>query len=379
MREGQCPSLFFYDDMIINTQLSHDAEYIGDIRENRVGIDRNNIDFVATLLTSSLYSKPLDSFLRETVSNAYDSHVEAGTEDPILLLIEKKKNYREYQISIRDYGIGLSPERFDEIYKNIGSSTKRESNDYIGMFGIGRFSCLSCADTANITSYYNGTKYSYIMYKNGGGINIDKVGEVAGDFKNGLEVSIKKTVLYTSEWKSAINSLCLFDKLHVVFEGDDYSVSQIVEEFNKRVVHRFKTFVHCDLFFYKNHFKVGNVIYEADDSPVETNSIIIDLPMGTVDITPNREALQYTSTTQNTISSQAALVKKELEELVKNEADRKDHTIASLYNGFASRGEVCVYPDPDDKNYYLRVDTRDCHIDTSNVTINGERIPKGYN
>jgi sensor histidine kinase regulating citrate/malate metabolism len=78
----------------------------------------------------------LESFLRETVSNAYDSHVEAGTEEPILLLIEddKESNYN-YRISIRDYGTGISPERFEKIYRNIGSSTKRESNDFIGMFG----------------------------------------------------------------------------------------------------------------------------------------------------------------------------------------------------------------------------------------------------
>lgn len=121
--------------MKLNTELSHEAEYLGDVQENRVGIDKSNLDFITTLLTSNLYSKPLESFLRETVANAYDSHVEAGTEEPILLLIEDASGYKTYRISIRDYGVGVSPERFDKIYRNIGSSTKRESNDYIGMFG----------------------------------------------------------------------------------------------------------------------------------------------------------------------------------------------------------------------------------------------------
>ena len=122
--------------MIVNTEESHEASYIGNIEENRVGIDKENINFLATLLTSNLYSKPLESFLRETVSNAYDSHVEAGTEEPILLLIEDADESYNYRISIRDYGTGISPERFEKIYKNIGSSTKRDSNDFIGMFGI---------------------------------------------------------------------------------------------------------------------------------------------------------------------------------------------------------------------------------------------------
>ena len=171
--------IFFIENMILNTTLSHEAEYIGDIQENRVGIDKENLGFITTLLTSNLYSKPLESFFRETVSNAYDSHMEAGTTAPILLLVEDVENvYSTYRISIRDYGVGISPERFDKIYKNIGSSTKRDSNDFIGMFGIGRFSCLACVDVAHITSYYDGVKYSYVMYKNGGGINIDMLSTV---------------------------------------------------------------------------------------------------------------------------------------------------------------------------------------------------------
>ena len=120
--------------MIVNNQVSHEAEYIGDIQENRVGIDKANIDFITTLLTSNLYSKPFESFLRETIANAYDSHLEADTDKQIILLFEGKNEYN-YTVSIRDYGTGLSPERFNQIYRNIGGSTKRESNDYIGMFG----------------------------------------------------------------------------------------------------------------------------------------------------------------------------------------------------------------------------------------------------
>lgn len=121
--------------MIINEK-QNEAQVVGDIQVNRVGIDSSNIDFIATLLTSNLYSQPLASFLRETISNAYDSHIEAGTKEPIILLIDSHNpSSGKIRISIRDFGVGISPERFEHIYKNIGSSTKRESNDFIGMFG----------------------------------------------------------------------------------------------------------------------------------------------------------------------------------------------------------------------------------------------------
>lgn len=103
---------------------------IGDVKKFKTSIDPRNLEFITTLLSSNLYSDPEQSFIREIVSNAWDSHVEAGTTDiPVII------KFSGDSISIRDYGTGLSPERFEEIYCNIGSSTKRESNEFIGGFG----------------------------------------------------------------------------------------------------------------------------------------------------------------------------------------------------------------------------------------------------
>ena len=114
--------------MIYNRDESEVA-VLGEVQKHKVGIDERNINHIVTILSSNLYSHPMTSFLREIVSNAVDSHIEAKTEEPIII-------YRtEKDLSIRDFGTGISPERFQEIYLNIGSSTKRESNDYIGSFG----------------------------------------------------------------------------------------------------------------------------------------------------------------------------------------------------------------------------------------------------
>jgi HSP90 family molecular chaperone len=120
--------------MIINQEQSN-AVVTGEIKNNRVGIDVDNINFITNLLTSNLYSFPIESFLRETVANAWDSQVEAGNVNTPILIKISSQNKSDITISIRDYGTGLSPERFDEIYRNIGSSTKRNSNEYIGALG----------------------------------------------------------------------------------------------------------------------------------------------------------------------------------------------------------------------------------------------------
>ncbi len=360
--------------MILNTELSHDAEYLGDVQENRVGIDKSNLDFITTLLTSNLYSEPLESFFRETVANAYDSHVEAGTNEHILILIQDTNQYKTYRISIRDYGTGVSPERFDKIYKSIGSSTKRQSNDFIGMFGIGRFSCLSCADVAHITSYYNGKKYSYVMYKNGGGINIDQLSVTEGDFKNGLEVSIEKYIYSVSDLVRAIRGLCLFDRLHISYKGNDSTISRRVADFNDRKITHFNTFSRCSWLQGSNFFKVGNVIYDCDKAWLGTHDgLVIDLPIGSVDITPNREALQFTDFTNNNIKARIAAVKQELQDIVH-----------SCINGNMTLSKFCdslVFPRSyvvTEKDERISIDREDVQVDFSLITLDGEKLPEGY-
>ena len=360
--------------MILNTELSHDAEYLGDVQENRVGIDKSNLDFITTLLTSNLYSKPLESFFRETVANAYDSHVEAGTNEHILILIQDTNQYKTYRISIRDYGTGVSPERFDKIYKNIGSSTKRQSNDFIGMFGIGRFSCLSCADVAHITSYYNGKKYSYVMYKNGGGINIDQLSVTEGDFKNGLEVSIEKYIYNNNDLVKAIRGLCLFDRLHISYKGNNSTISSKVADFNDRKITHFNTFSRCSLLQGSNFFKVGNVIYDCDKDWLNTNdSLIIDLPIGSVDITPNREALQFTDFTNNNIKARIAAVKQELQDIV-NSRINGNMTLSKFCGSFVFPSSYVIV----EKDEQISIDRDDVQVDFSPITLDGEKLPEGY-
>ena len=100
-------------------------------------IDMESIHFLKQML-SKFYSDPIGSLIRETCSNALDSHREINTKDPIIVSF-KRNEQGNYDFSVEDFGIGIDEETIDKILKKYGKSTKRNSNNQLGAFGqLGR-------------------------------------------------------------------------------------------------------------------------------------------------------------------------------------------------------------------------------------------------
>lgn len=294
--------------MIIDAQSSK-IEVIGDIQEFKTGIDPKNLEFITTLLSSNLYSDPEGSFIREIVSNAWDSHVEAKTTDtPVLIKFDKANS----SITIRDFGTGLSPERFKEVYCNIGSSTKRESNDFIGGFGIGKYSSLACSNTVYITSYFEGKEYRYIMVKNGNSITTNLVCTLNTKEKNGVEVTIRN-IGYFRPFERALNQVTFFPNVYI--DGLGLTINDFqIKKFNNYA---------CASKSVENKLLLGNVLYPCDISKLSDSSksfirkiqntgIVIKFEVGELNITPNRESIIYTKDTIKIIDSRIEATKNEL-------------------------------------------------------------------
>jgi Histidine kinase-, DNA gyrase B-, and HSP90-like ATPase len=297
--------------MIIKQETGSEAQVIGDIENNKVGIDRQNIDFIATLLTSNLYSKPFESFLRETISNAYDAQVENGNPEHTIYLLIQNENGKE-RFSIRDYGTGISPERFNTIYNKIGSSTKRTSNDFIGGFGIGKFAGLSVSDIVEIKSFYNGVLYDYLMYKNNGGIQIDKVNEGPTDEENGVEVSIIvpnaiRDYRERQQRVEAIKNMAFFENLFVIDNTGGYDAF----EFNDRTNYITDDWAYSSI-IYNTFIKLGRVVYPLRNVKFPLARVGINIPIGSIMVTPNREDIIYSTDTQNYINEVCQRAKEDM-------------------------------------------------------------------
>ena len=210
-----------------------------DIVSNSVGISAEDTDYLASLLTTNLYANPLKSFFREIVSNAYDSMIEANSDMPVLIILKEHDDITS--ITIKDYGTGISPERFNSIFRFLGKSTKRQSNDYIGGFGIGRFASLAATkDTVLMTSNYNGFSYDWVMYKDGDSIHIDELGSTQStDSHNGFEVTINTSKISIYNLNECLNTISMFDKVFVKC-ANDYRCKELIDLFNDRKIYSSK-------------------------------------------------------------------------------------------------------------------------------------------
>lgn len=357
--------------MIVTEKAGKKIDTMGEIVNYKTTIDPKNLDFITTLLSSTLYSNPEQSFIREIVSNAWDSHIEAHHEnEPIIIKIDRD----EKKITIRDFGIGLSPERFETVFCSIGSSTKRNSNKFIGAFGIGRYSALACTDTVKLVSYYEGVKRTYIMYKNVNSIITTLLDTQPTEEKNGLEMSIRVNNL--APYDTAINNVMFFPNLYVSGSSFDtkYNRRKIVEGQYYKAINR----------YVKEKLLIGNVLYSVDATKLSKEAstfitnlsgkgIVLKFDIGELPIIPNREAIIYTEESVSIISGRALAAEQELYSridalLVKDFVDLPRYIYASttpvLYN-FMDDSIADTYSDS----------VIETSVNTKQFTYNGIAVP----
>lgn len=331
--------------MIINNSNNTGIETVsGEISTYSTTIDPKDLDFITTILTTNLYSNPEESFIREIVSNAWDSHVEAGnTDTPVIIKIQNNS------IFIRDYGTGISPERFKSTFLNIGSSTKRSSNKYIGAYGIGRLSGLACSNTVYFTSYYNGTMYSYVMSKISNKIEVTKLYEEPTTENNGLSVALTN-VNNIYKFKSSLSSIVFFPNIYI--EDSEYG-----DRYNSIKNKRFKNFAVLDSKLDKKYnILIGNVLYPLDETALQIddtkiknliyfikhNCIFLTFDIGELDITPNRENIIYTNKCIDKIKNKINKAYEEIIELLKDRFEKDYNTINDLK--FLIKSDINFYP-----------------------------------
>lgn len=161
---------------------------MGDVETMDMVIDAEAMAHIMVILTD-MYPDPQLAVLREYSTNARDSHVEAGCpERPIEVTLPTELSPF---LTIRDFGVGLNAEDIRNVYSRYGASTKRGTNDAIGMLGLGSKSGLAYADQFTVSAVKDGVQTEIIVTRqaNGvGGMQIPVTFET--DEPNGVTITI---------------------------------------------------------------------------------------------------------------------------------------------------------------------------------------------
>lgn len=304
--------------MIIENIESTVTPVVGEILESKVTIKQEDVDFILQMLSQNFYSRPIESAIREIVSNALDATKEAGSKERVIIKVEYvdvQAPSKGLKISIIDNGNGISEETFNNYYLNMGASTKRSDNNSIGGFGFGRFAPLAVSDTVEITTFCNGYRYFYTMYKDALSIKFALIEKVeTGVKKTGTIVSfaIRNGYVYTIE-NTIQKTLMCFNNIKVdshivgeynIFEHDLKIIDNIIQE--KRSINRS---------YYENEkISVAGAIYESKQFE-EINSyldygLIPYFQIGELDINPNRESVLETDKTLKAIENKKEAILK---------------------------------------------------------------------
>lgn len=249
---------------------------------------------------TDLYKNRLRAVIREYSTNAFDAHVEAGITRPIEITLPSTLSP---YLRIKDFGVGLSVNDITTIYSQYGASTKRTSNDFNGMLGLGCKSAMTYTSQFVVVSVKSGVRVQVVVERHPMGANMQVVDTSTTADANGTEVIVQVkredvakcaeeaaeffrmwkpgTVLVNGAAPKRIHGLRLSDSL-LVTEGDS------------------RCFV-----------VMGNVSYPVERDKVapgleSTYGLTVFAPIGAVHFTPAREALMDTPETEATLAKARA-------------------------------------------------------------------------
>lgn len=284
------------------------------------------------VLSDTLYQNKIGSIVREISCNAYDAHVMAGTpEKPFTIHLP---DAFEPWFSVKDYGIGLSPDEIVNVFTVYFQSTKDQSNDTVGAFGLGAKTPFSYTDQFTVTSIKNGERRIYSAFITESGVpSITEMDCAKTDEHNGVEIklSVRREDFHNFA-KETSRQLKFFKVLPEVVNSSNFAFEQVP---SSSVFSNADVNISSDSVPYGTawaHIIQGNVGYPLDVSQVRDKlspnarnlldnlngfNVQFHFGIGEIGVTASREGVEYNKLTIDSIEKLFGRVSAALEVYVK--------------------------------------------------------------
>ncbi len=287
------------------------------------------------ILRSGIYSNKILACVREYSVNALEAHMLNGKQDtPIEITLP---NYLNPILLIRDFGPGLDYKKVCSLICEYGSTTKDESNEFIGCFGIGSKAAFSYSNTFQIVSIHNGKKSIYNCH-----IDETEVGKISElsttktDEPSGIEIGIPVQLGDIHIFIKEAKNLFRFWRVPPIIKGcSDYT--PIVNTYLLKNESGSWAFIENEEYYSTSFLVMGGVPYKISSSNITgldglhskmlENNIVLFANIGDVTINSAREEVSYTP--KSIAYIKAALRSVEAE--AKGEIDKKFANCTSEY------------------------------------------------
>lgn len=281
--------------MILSTT-QKDIVVTGEDNSKKATINQEKLGKLQYLLTKGLYQDPVGAVIVEWTNNAVDSVVQSGknpVEFPVLVEITQNK------FSVKDVGLGLNKDEFENVCMSYLSSTKEERNDQIGAYGIGLKSFMSLERSATFICRKDGKEAKYLAFAGAEFMEYELIYEKDTLEENGVtcEVDIKNWQEFNEFRDKATKKLSYYDT--VVLKVNDRVVdNQIIRSEDWQYSRNAAS--------YRMHLCLKDVYYNINWQSLGLPEI--DLPIALrfnlnegLTPTPSRESLIYNQHTKDAI------------------------------------------------------------------------------
>ncbi len=318
--------------MILQKQKEANVLFEGETQQSiGMTLDLDSAQILMQMLSKNLYSDSIGSTIRETASNALDSHRRAGVDKPIVISLEEVNG--NYEFSVEDFGLGLDADDVENIISKYGKSTKREEANSLGMWGLGFKSPLAYSSTFYFVARKNGIERKYMMYEGEDVNTIDLLYESETTEENGVKVivPVKYSDYYSFKIKTK-EQLAYFQNVYFNIPDIDNSFKIL------RTEHYQLSNISTDGFL---HICLDDVYYPIDFAKLGISSI--SFPVGLrfnlsdgIFPTPNREAIRYTEESKKVILDKIELVATEIIKLYNSQISEMNNLklIYDYYQGY---------------------------------------------
>jgi hypothetical protein len=304
----------------------------------KLGIHEGAREHILSTL-QNLYQDPPTAILREYGSNALDAHARTKQTRPIEITIpDTPFGNHTADVTIQDFGLGMDKADLAR-YGSYGWSDKRDSNEERGGFGLGSKSAFSIASEWGITSVKNGVRYDVKAHRTSGLFQI--LSETETDEPNGVTIRVPMKAPEIERIRAkAPSAFYGFPQNSVLINGkpiaesiysDEHLIVKNMSEISGWVKIAPKVSNRFGSAFSDPLIVIGGIIYDvprgdgdifnsynfhrnanrsylarADArlrvASMSGNQFYINLPIGSLKLTPARDAIKLTEGNKSTIA-----------------------------------------------------------------------------